>query len=29
MDQVFVLGFGSTILEYLYLGDDISDGLLL
>ncbi|PBK67949.1 hypothetical protein ARMSODRAFT_976235 [Armillaria solidipes] len=25
---VFVLGFGSTILEYLYLGDDISDGLL-
>ncbi|KAK0431557.1 hypothetical protein EV421DRAFT_1742995 [Armillaria borealis] len=26
--QVFVLGFGSTILEYLYLGDDISDGLL-
>ena len=29
MDQVFVLGFGSTIFEYLYLGDDISDGLLL
>ncbi|KAK0454571.1 aromatic compound dioxygenase [Armillaria borealis] len=26
VDQVFVLGFGSTILEYLYLGDDISDG---
>ncbi|PBK74111.1 hypothetical protein ARMSODRAFT_1081093 [Armillaria solidipes] len=22
VDQVFVLGFGSTILEYLYLGDD-------
>ncbi|KAK0486283.1 Intradiol ring-cleavage dioxygenase [Armillaria novae-zelandiae] len=29
VDQVFVLSFGSTILEYLYLGDDISDGLLL
>ncbi|KAK0226399.1 extracellular dioxygenase [Armillaria fumosa] len=29
VDQVFVLGFGSTVLEYLYLGDDISDGLLL
>lgn len=29
VDQVFVLSFGSTVLEYLYLGDDISDGLLL
>ncbi|KAK0190117.1 hypothetical protein F5146DRAFT_1201712 [Armillaria mellea] len=28
VDQVFVLSFGSTILEYLYLGEDISDGLL-
>ncbi|KAK0431801.1 Intradiol ring-cleavage dioxygenase [Armillaria borealis] len=25
VDQVFVLGFGFTILEYLYLGEDISD----
>ncbi|KAK0226326.1 hypothetical protein IW262DRAFT_1457559 [Armillaria fumosa] len=28
-DQVFVLGFASTILEYFYFGGDILDGLLL
>ncbi|KAK0459169.1 Intradiol ring-cleavage dioxygenase-like protein [Desarmillaria tabescens] len=29
VDEVFVLGIGSIVLEYVYLGDDISDGLLV
>ncbi|KAK0212396.1 Intradiol ring-cleavage dioxygenase, partial [Desarmillaria ectypa] len=29
VDQVFVLDIGSTVSGYVYLGDDISDGLLL